>query len=102
MGAREHMLAATVPTEDHEIGGETVTVSGLTTAGRDAIEAAAQAGETFRTAILRACCSVGGAQLFEADDDVGSIPADITEPLVDSALRLAAFTSEEVAELEGN
>jgi len=102
MSARDALFGATLPEETVEVGGESVTVRGLTTAGRDVIELAVRAGESFRPAILRATCYLDGSPLFGEDDEVSEIPAHVAEPLVNAAVRVSAMTVEETEELEGN
>ena len=102
MSARDALFGATLPEATVEVGGEAVTVRGLTTAGRDVIELAVRSGESFRPAILRATCSLDGSPLFGEDDEVSEIPAHVAEPLVNAAVRVSAMTVEETEELEGN
>lgn len=102
MSAREALFGSVLPEETVEVGGESVVVRGLTAAGRDVIEFAVRAGESFRPALLRATCHVGDEPLFTEDDDVGAIPAHIAEPLVEAAIRVSALTLAEAEELEGN
>lgn len=102
MSARDALFGATLPEETVEVGGESVTVRGLTAGGRDVIEFAVQSGDSFRPALLRATCYADNELLFGPDDDVGSIPAHIAEPLVEAAMRVSALTLGEAEELEGN
>ena len=102
MSAREMLFGAVVPEETVEVGGESVTVRGLTAGGRDVIELAVRSGESFRPALLRATCYVEDGLLFSEDDDVASILAHLAEPLVNAAVRVSAMTVEEAGELEGN
>lgn len=102
MSAREALFSGVVPEEKVKVGGESVTVRGLTTAGRDVLEAAVRAGESFRPSLLRATCFVKNKPLFDESDDVGAIPSHLAEPLVNAAIRVSAMTVEEAEELEGN
>jgi len=100
--ARDFLFKASVPEREISVGGEVVTVRGLTTRGKDELQEAAMNGQGFRAAILRATCYLNGKPLFKADDDVGNIPSHLTEDLVNAAIELAAMTAAEVDELEKN
>ena len=103
MSVRDKLLAARVPEEKVKVEGGVVLVRGLTTAGRDLLSTAVQEGGSFRAALLRATCyTTKGKLLFEDGDDIDGIPSADSEPLVDAGVRVAALSTDEVDELEGN
>lgn len=104
MGVRDAILGATVGEELVKGPCGTVLVRGLTVAGKDTLQLAVLSGESWRPAVLRACCLDPDSKepLFQPEDDIGQVPAAVTEPYVNAVVRLSAITSDEVEELEGN
>jgi hypothetical protein len=104
MGVRDKILAAKVAERVVTLPEGKVLVRGPTIAARDAMQLAAVRKESWRESVLRSCCfdPKSGEPLFEEADELRAIPAHVTEPLIEAVLELAAFTTEEIEELEGN
>jgi hypothetical protein len=80
-----------------------VLVRSLTIGGKDRLQSAVMAGGNYRVIVIRECLyDPSGSALFNGEDDVGRIPANIVEPYINEALILSALSAEEMSELEGN
>lgn len=100
---REKFLAATPPGRTvHVSGFGDVDVHGMSVSVRDMVQSAMLARAPWRATVLKSCCTVDGAPLFEPDDDVGAIAAEVVEPLIDAALDLSNVSDADREELEGN